>query len=40
MAKVRPEERFHFFARDIEGPLRWMDAHWAEIDRAAFAPDD
>jgi hypothetical protein len=39
MAKVRPHERFHFFARDIEGPLRWMDAHWAEIERAAFAPD-
>jgi Ser/Thr protein kinase RdoA (MazF antagonist) len=39
MAKVRPHERFHFFARDIEGPLRWMDAHWAEINRAAFAPD-
>jgi Ser/Thr protein kinase RdoA (MazF antagonist) len=38
MAKVRPEERYTFFARDIEAPLRWMDAHWAEIDRAAFAP--
>ena len=36
MAKVRPHERFHFFARDIEGPLRWMDAHWTELGRAAF----
>lgn len=38
MAKVQPHERFHFFARDIEGPLRWMDAHWAELARAAFTP--
>jgi Ser/Thr protein kinase RdoA (MazF antagonist) len=36
MAKVRPDERFRFFARDIEGPLCWMDAHWAEVERAAF----
>jgi Ser/Thr protein kinase RdoA (MazF antagonist) len=38
MAKVGPDERYTFFARDIEGPLCWMDAHWAEIERAAFAP--
>jgi Ser/Thr protein kinase RdoA (MazF antagonist) len=36
MAKVAPSERFRFFARDIEGPLRWMDAHWAEIYRTSF----
>lgn len=38
MAKVAPDERFHFFARDIKAPLHWMDAHWAELGRAAFEP--
>lgn len=36
MAKVRPHERFRFFARDIEGPLLWMDAHWPRLCRASF----
>jgi Ser/Thr protein kinase RdoA (MazF antagonist) len=36
MAKVERDERFRFFARDIEGPLCWMDAHWAEVERSAF----
>jgi Ser/Thr protein kinase RdoA (MazF antagonist) len=39
MAKVQPHERFQFFSRDIEKPLRWMDAHWAEIRRVSFETD-
>ena len=38
MAKVDPGQRFRFFARDIERPLLWMDAHWEALRRAAFAP--
>ncbi|MFH1570480.1 MAG: phosphotransferase [Gemmatimonadota bacterium] len=32
MAKVRPEERFRFFARDVERPLLWLDAHWPQVE--------
>ncbi|NKB69884.1 MAG: phosphotransferase [Candidatus Latescibacteria bacterium] len=31
MAKVDPGRRFEFFARDVEGPLRWLDEHWAGL---------
>lgn len=31
MAKVEPSERFRFFSRGVEEPLRWLDVHWAEL---------
>lgn len=31
MAKVAPEDRFRFFARDAEAPLAWLDGHWKEL---------
>ena len=30
MAKVRRDERFRFFSREIEKPLLWFDLNWAE----------
>jgi len=34
MAKVQEDDRFRFFSRDIERPLRWMDANWADLREA------
>ena len=34
MAKVQKSDRFQFFSRDIERPLRWMDANWADLREA------
>jgi Ser/Thr protein kinase RdoA (MazF antagonist) len=31
MAKVPAVDRFRFFSRQAEEPLRWLDAHWAEL---------
>jgi len=31
MAKVDADERFRFFARDVEKPLGWLDAHWEQL---------
>jgi len=31
MAKVDSGERFRFFGRGVEAPLRWLDVHWAEL---------
>jgi hypothetical protein len=31
MAKVAAEQRFRFFSRQAEAPLRWLDEHWAEL---------
>ena len=31
MAKVDSGERFRFFGRGVEEPLRWLDTHWAEL---------
>jgi Ser/Thr protein kinase RdoA (MazF antagonist) len=36
MPKVGPQERFRFFAREVERPLRWMDAHWYRLCQASF----
>ena len=33
MAKVDPTERFRFFARHIDGPLRWLDEHWVGLEQ-------
>ena len=39
MAKVDPADRFRFFARDIERPLRWLYANWQAL-RGQFATPD
>ena len=31
MAKVRKNERFRFFSREIEKPLLWLDANWSYL---------
>jgi Ser/Thr protein kinase RdoA (MazF antagonist) len=31
MAKVHRDERFKFFSRDVEKPLLWLDANWADL---------
>jgi Ser/Thr protein kinase RdoA (MazF antagonist) len=31
MAKVNRNERFRFFSREIEKPLRWLDTNWAHL---------
>jgi Ser/Thr protein kinase RdoA (MazF antagonist) len=31
MAKVHGSERFRFFSREIEKPLRWLDTNWAHL---------
>jgi len=31
MAKVQQDERFHFFSRQIEKPLLWLDANWTPM---------
>ena len=33
MAKVDRDDRFRFFAREIETPLRWLDEHWPDLRR-------
>ena len=33
MAKVPREDRFRFFARQIEKPLAWLEAHWPPLCR-------
>ena len=35
-AKVEKDQRFHFFAREVEKPLCWMDTHWKQLCRASF----
>jgi len=32
MAKVRADERFRFFAREIDEPLLWLDENWASLE--------
>lgn len=36
MAKVESHQRLRFFAREVEKPLLWMDAHWERLCRASF----
>lgn len=36
MAKVDADERFRFFARDIEKPLCWLDVHWEQLKQQIF----
>ena len=31
MAKVAPDQRFRFFSRQAEEPLRWLDEHWLPL---------
>lgn len=31
MAKVPPDQRFRFFSRQAEEPLRWLDEHWQPL---------
>ena len=33
MAKVDPGERFRFFSRGVDQPLRWLDEHWASLEK-------
>ena len=39
MAKVDPSDRFRFFAREIEEPLRWLDANWQGLRSRLAIPD-
>ena len=34
MAKVPAGQRLHFFLRDIQKPLRWLNEHWGELGSA------
>ncbi|MCC7261505.1 MAG: phosphotransferase [Candidatus Latescibacteria bacterium] len=33
MAKVAADQRFRFFSRQAEAPLRWLDEHWEALRR-------